>query len=518
MAEEFLEEIYQEAVLRTELKCLYQQLISGDDGEARQNYQQIADNLEVIGRQYIEVNPQDGMEFRNDLYKLQEYNGNYLGLADFIESNILPKYEKYLNHLNKICVEDEQGYCLESSLYGFLTLKDTKNGRYYHSQNDPMWEARQIAKRIFNPAMKSYSLLGCGLGYIAYQLYCISDGSVPIHLYEYDNKMIQYARHYGVLDWIPQECLSVTVDADILPFLYSIEQEEGHGHYIFEPEICRAPKDAREILRSLIINDNTITVYREVRQRNFYRNLQSDARPLFDFHIDKSSESFVVVGGGPSVDDGLDFLKQQEANMSIIAVGTIFPKLLACDIVPHMVTILDPNPITIKQLEGVENQHIPLFLGITAYWKLARIYKGEKYLVPTDGDMLEEKYYKNLCGGIAMDCPGMVTMLAVRLALYFGAKKIYLLGTDFAFPKEKDYADGAIGGGWLSNKKGLFFVESVGGGSVYTNKHMVMFREYMEELIENTPDVTFYNLSKGARIAGTIEIGGFMQNEETQER
>lgn len=506
MAEEFLEERYREALLRTELKCLWEQLAGGNDGSAIRNYVQIAEELETVSRKYVETYPRDGMEFRNDLRKLQEYNENYLGLADFIERNILPEYERYLRGLNKIYVDDEQGYCLESSLCGFLTVKNTKSGQYFHSQNDPMWEARQIAKRIYDPIMKGYSLLGCGLGYIAYQLYCLSDGSVPIHIFEYDEKMIQYARSYGVLDWIPEECLSVTVDADVLPFLYSLEQEEGHGYHIFEPEIYRAPEDAREILRSLIINGNTITAYREVKKRNFYRNLQSGARPLTSFRKGKLGGSFIIVAGGPSVDDRLDFLKQQKEHMGIVAIGAIFSRLLACGIVPDMVAISDPNPITMKQLAGVEDQQIPLFLGITAYWKLARTYKGEKYLVPIDGDMPEERYYKDQCGGIALDCPGTVTMLAVRLALYLGAKEIYLLGADFAFPKEKYYAEGATGGGSLSDKSGLFSVESVGGGSVYTDKSMTMFREYMEELIEDTPDVLFYNLSKGARIAGTVEI------------
>lgn len=506
MAEYFLEEIYREAALRTELRCLWEQLTSGKDGKTRRNYQQMVSELEIISRKYVDMNPQDGMEFRNDLWKLKEYNGNYLGLADFIERKILPQYEKYLSQLDKICVDDEQGYCLESSLYGFLTLRNAESGRYFHSQNDPMWEARQVAKRIYDPAMKSYSLLGCGLGYIAYQLYCVSDGSVPINIYEYDEKMIQYARNYGVLDWIPEECLSVTVDADVLPFLYSLEQEEGHGYHIFEPELYRAPEDAQEIIRTLIINNNSATDFREDQQRNFYRNLQSDAKPLSVFKRDQSGESFVVVAGGPSVDDRLDFLKQQKGHMPIIAVGTIFSKLLACGIVPDMAAILEARSTVMRQLEGIADQQVPLFLGIMAYWKLARIYEGEKYLVPTGGDTPEEKYYKKQCGGFALDCPGTVTIMAVNLALYFGAKEIYLLGVDFAFPKEQYYATGATGDNSLSDKSSLFLVESVGGGTVYTDKPMTMFRDYMEELIENASDVTFYNLSKGARITGTIEI------------
>ena len=196
MAENFLKEIYREAVLRTELKFLIEQFAGGSDGKERDNFQQVIKELETVSVKYAAMNPKDGGELLNALRKIQEYDGKYLEMADYLESDILPLYENYLRQLHKICVEDGQGYCLESSLYGFLTIRDTKNGRYFHSRNDPMWEAAQIARRIYDPSMKSYSLLGCGLGYVAYQLYCFSDGSVPINIFEYDDtgRMPQYHR------------------------------------------------------------------------------------------------------------------------------------------------------------------------------------------------------------------------------------------------------------------------------------------------------------------------------------
>lgn len=507
MAENFLKEIYREAVLRTELKFLIEQFAGGSDGKERDNFQQVIKELETVSVKYAAMNPKDGGELLNALRKIQEYDGKYLEMADYLESDILPLYENYLRQLHKICVEDGQGYCLESSLYGFLTIRDTKNGRYFHSRNDPMWEAAQIARRIYDPSMKSYSLLGCGLGYVAYQLYCFSDGSVPINIFEYDDKTVQYAKKYGVLEWIPEECLSITVDRDVLPFLYSLEKEEGHGYYIFEPEINQVPEDAVEIMRTLVINSNSLTAFKEVKRRNFYRNLQSDAKPLSCFRKEKLGNRFIIVAGGPSVDTGVDFLRRQKGHIPIISVGTTFSKLVSAGIEPDMAAILESRPTVMRQLEGMTHGKVPLFLGIMAYWKLAAGYKGEKYLVPTDGDTWEERYFIEKCGGLALSCPGTVTMMAVSLALYFGAKEIYLLGADFAFPQERYYAKGAVGGGTTGNREDWFLVERVGGDMVYTDKSLTMFRNNLEEIIEDTPEVQFYNLSdSGARIAGTIEI------------
>lgn len=506
VAEDFLEEIYREAALYTDMKCLVEMLESDRNGRERDKFTQIYSRLEEMCSEYAGMDPAEGMELQNDLKKIREHNGDFTAIADTFTRGILPRYERYLSRWNQISVDDEQGYCLESSFSGFLTIRDTESGKYLHSRNDPMWEARQKVRQFYDPALKSYSLLGCGLGYIAYQLYCISDGSVPIHIYEYDEKMIRYAREYGVLDWIPEECLHVTVDADVLPFLYSIEEGNGEcGYYIFSPEIDRAPDDAGEIMRSLLIESHTHTAEREKRRLNIYRNMQSGAKPFTSFDKTRLKDRFIVVAGGPSVDDSLEFIRQQKEEMSVIAVGTVFRKLLSCGIVPDFAAILDPSPFLLTQLEGIEEQNVPLFLGLMSYWKLARNYKGERYLVPSPGSMPEEQDYIRQCEGRALNCSGTVTVLAVSLAQYFGAREIYLTGADFSFPEGRTYTKGAVGA--MEKGDTLFPVERVGGGSVLTDRVRDIYRKDMEELIENTPDVTFYNLSGiGARIAGTVEI------------
>lgn len=506
MAEDFLEEIYKEAALYTDMKCLVEMLESDRNGRERDKFPQIYSSLEKMCPEYIKINPTEGVELLNDLKRIREHNGDFITIADIFTRSILPKYERYLSRWNKISVDDEQGYCLESSFSGFLTIRDTESGKYFHSKNDPMWEARQKVRQFYDPALKSYSLLGCGLGYIAYQLYCISDGSIPINVFEYDEKMVQYAREYGVLDWIPEECLHVTVDADVLPFLHSIEEGNGeHGYCIFNPEIDRVPEDAKDIMKSLVIESHTYTAEFENRRLNIYRNLQSGARPFISYDSTGLKDRFIIVAGGPSVDDSLDFIRQQKEQMSVIAVGTVFRKLLSCGIIPDLAAILDPSPFLLTQLEGIEEQNVPLFLGLMSYWKLARNYKGEKYLVPSPGSMPEEQDYIRMCDGRALNCSGTVTVLAVSLALYFGAREIYLTGADFSFPEGRTYTKGAVGA--MVKGDTLFPVERVGGGSVLTDRVRDIYRKDMEELIEGTPEVMFYNLSGiGARIKGTIEI------------
>ena len=106
MAENFLKEIYREAVLRTELKFLIEQFAGGSDGKERDNFQQVIKELETVSVKYAAMNPKDGGELLNALRKIQEYDGKYLEMADYLESDILPLYENYLRQLHKICVEE----------------------------------------------------------------------------------------------------------------------------------------------------------------------------------------------------------------------------------------------------------------------------------------------------------------------------------------------------------------------------------------------------------------------------
>ena len=71
-------------------------------------------------------------------------------------------------------------------------------------------------------------------------------------------------------------------------------------------------------------------------------------------------------------------------------MGTVFRKLLENKIVPDMAAVLDPQERTYKQIEGLEDKKVPMLLAVTAYWKFAANYKGDKYLVPLAG-MHEEQ-------------------------------------------------------------------------------------------------------------------------------
>ena len=138
------------------------------------------------------------------------------------------------------------------------------------------------------------------------------------------------------------------------------------------------------------------------------------------------------------MDDNLDFLKENQGKKTVIAVGTVFRKLLECGITPDLVAVLDPQERTYQQMEGLEGEKVPMLVAVTAYWKFAANYQGDKYLVPLVGVHEEKEKEEPWVIG------GTVTHLAIEAAVRFGAKKIYLVGVDLAYPNGLSHAEGTM--------------------------------------------------------------------------
>lgn len=96
-----------------------------------------------------------------------------------------------------------------------------------------------------------------------------------------------------------------------------------------------------------------------------------------------------------------------------------------------------------------------------------------------------------------------MTHLAMEAAIRFGAEKIYLAGVDLAYPQGLSHAEGTMDRAVMKTE-GMISVEGVGGRTVHSDRLFISYRQWIEQRIESTPWITYYNLSHiGARIAGT---------------
>ena len=501
MAEEFLESIYKEAKLLCELRQMVEWSRVSDELHLILAGNTVMPEVGKICQRYVKQDKEKGMQLWEAVQSVTKVKGDMLLIGDIIEHQVIPLLEESMKQWGNIQTEDEEGiFRFESTVSGFLTLKNMRRNIYYHSTVDPMWEACKRAEYIYNPKKDSYSILGCGLGYLAYQLYLISQGSIVIRVFERDAKMVEYAKCYGVLDWIPDDNLEIVIDSDILSFLHSAEQENV-GFYMFPPELQEQPEDVRSILQELYVEYSVDKKFKRYVDINFYRNIKSDSKPVAEFDFTQFKKDYIVVAAGPSLDDTMDFLRENQGKKTLIAVGTVFKKLIENNIIPDLVVVLDPQARTYKQIEGIEEQKVPMLIAMSAYWRFAKDYQGEKYLVP----IAQSKEIANYAIENKWDlwgCGGTVTSLGIEAAIRFGAEQIYLVGTDLAYPNGVSHATGTMDRSKKSMED-MIPVEGIGNQTVYTTRAFIIYREWIENRIAETPQISYYNMSHiGAKIAG----------------
>lgn len=469
--------------------CVYGQ----DNHRTKLLYNENVQSLLEVLQFMRSIGSEAGRELESSIAYLRETGlQDAILFADVMEKDMLPALEKCAYELGGAFCLEEENYRVEATSSGYLTLK--KDGIYLHSNDNPMIAAWHLAKEYFDPEKESYAVLGCGLGYHLLELYRISMGAVKIYAYEPDEKMIEYGRRYGVLEEIPGEALTVVHDPDIMEFLLH-SQNERTGICMHLPTIQTMQNaGVRKIAEELFVQWNTQRQFQLLQEINFKQNKKNCTRYLEDLPVGEHYEEAVVAAAGPSLDNCMEWLGKKQGKVLLIAVSTVFKKLLKAGIRPDFVAVMDPQERTFGHLKGMEQESVPLLIAPFAYWEFAKRYQGEKYLAC---------FRENGTGSFQMG--GTVTSLALEMAIYMQVKRIYLAGVDMAFPEGITHADGTMDRSRKDLSK-LIPVTGVGGRTVYTDGAFTIYRKYIEQRIRDTPDIVYVNLSGiGARIEGTEE-------------
>ena len=431
---------------------------------------------------------------------------NYCLMADMLEQ-MIPLLYRALALFGKIDVDDGE-YRIFSTDSGYLSIEEMSSNRIIHSTIDPVEEANEHASRLYHPKQRQFRLLGCGLGYLALALYKKSQGSIVIYIYDLDVKMINYAFDYGVLSYIPDDNIKIYVCDDEKELLdaYFEDHKEGFkgefGYYCDEITYYKFKnKDVKSIIDRFNTINDTNSLFAELVDVNFNNNIRNAEPYLFRKNI--ICERWMVIGAGPSVDEQIQFIKDSRSEYKIVAVTTIYKRLLDEGINPDVIVALDPQGRTYNHMKDVDDSKALMCISATANWRFARYYRGDKCLVmPTGNGMIEE--YCSVRNIEMWDVGSTVTEMAIEVAFKLGATEIALIGADLAYPGEKTHASGTMDE-TIVKQDGLLTIPSVDGGMVRTSKHFNYYREEIERKILRMSNVRIINYSNnGAFIKGTV--------------
>lgn len=414
----------------------------------------------------------------------------------------LPAFQEKLDKRQKD--KPDSAYWLEYTSSGCLTVRTNTGGSdyYFHSNIDPAEEACIAVEKVYRPEAERWIVWGCGLGYHIKELYRQTHGSAELFVYEPDLEMLNLCRQEGVVQDIPEDVLHMTYDPHA-EFFIREELISEPGIFMHFPSV-RNVKDpeAAIMLSRYHTHYNGIIFHGEQLIVNFRCNrknctaMVSSLRPLFE------SREVILLGGGPSLDHKLAWLKEHRAGKTVLAVGTVWAKLLREGIAPDCVVVLDPLDRTFRQFPDEPGEDIPLILASSAQWRLGKYYKGPKYLaLQRDFDRavkLAEELGEELFDADA----GTVTSFGLDIAIRLGAVRVWLLGLDFAYPEGRTHAEGTPDADRISTDA-LDRVKSVTGGMVATDGLFNMYREAVEAQIRKASHVRIINISDcGAYVEG----------------
>lgn len=498
MAEEWLEEIYYYSDYITQLHKINRICQVNNKQEALLQWEEHCHCLTEIYNNdaFADTRVKEWIE---RIYRMTPSINGCIAMGDMIKDEVLPLMYYFVGLFGKIDVSDGR-WRLVSSQSGYLTVYDELLGKYIYSPYDPMQEAYEIAKKIYKPTNTEYYLWGVGMGYLAYQLYELSNQSVTIHMFDYCNELLEYGIKYGVLSKIPNEQIFIHIDSTPYDFVRLID-EKKENFYIEKFQLATHTLAGIEELKRLSLNIHFSMEEGRNLSINFFKNTKKAFQTWQDLR-GKMRSDVIVVAGGPSVDLNMDYLHSCVGKKTIIVVGTIARKLLDEKIKPDLIVILESSELVFEQVEGIGDGDIPLLLSFFSYWRLKETYPGPVFFAPVS----EDRRVLEICKEHKMDTwegGGTVSLFAMEAAVHLGAQRIELIGVDLAYPKEYSHAEGVIRRTKLNHDQ-LHAVNGVGNEMVLTDNVFDFYRLQIECFIQKNQQVDFYNLSTiGAQIRGT---------------
>ena len=500
MAEQFLEDVYKYANVITKTRIIIEQIrkfqiISADD-----NFKELILGLYEYCEKCLESDFVESENLFNQIQFLNDINDDLL-IADILENNVVPIMERWIQSISNVNQRVDKKYALESTASGFLTIKNIEKNIYFHSNNNPLLEAEKVVEKIYDSEKKYYAVYGCGLGYYIYSLYIQSKGSITIRVYEKDKSLISYARKYGILDWVPANKIEI-ITKNVEDLFLEILNNNEWGIIFHRPSILQIEDDIfREKILDLFESQRIYYKEKQKLEINFYRNVNKSLKDIGE--VISNKQEAVIVSGGPSFNDNIEFLFSCKNTRLVIAISDVYKKMIELGIRPDYVIFMDYKKDVLEHIKGLENETIPIILDVMTYWEIAEIYQGPIYSTYNSQNVhLQEKdskYYSYLASG---NC---ATTIAVSLMMNLDIYNLYLVGVDLSYPYDIGYASG-IRENEVKDINNLYLVQGVCGKRVYTSKKFLEYKKKIEQIVLNVNNKKCINMScRGIHIEGTIE-------------
>ncbi len=254
-----------------------------------------------------------------------------------------------------------------------------------------------------------------------------------------------------------------------------------------------------------------------VMMRNCFRNLRRHEHHLFwDKVVLERETPVIVIASGPSVDNAIDFIRDNKDKAVLVTCGTGLGALLGYGIKPdfHVDTENTPGPLEI--LSGLAEDHALsdiCFIGCNTVDPGVPALFNRRIMYYRDS-VTSSLFFGRFVPEIYLAAP-TVSNAAARVMLGLGFRELYLVGVDLGSRDPgRHHSQKSI---YLADEEFLeshpahlaaskYSIVNFGnfGGTVYTNGSFLYASIFMANLLSGYEAAKVYNLSDGLQIKGTI--------------
>ena len=161
-----------------------------------------------------------------------------------------------------------------------------------------------------------------------------------------------------------------------------------------------------------------------------FRNAVDSIEPFMRNLEFGQGKTAVVLGGGPSLDKHLDWIKINRSKLFVLAVSRISNKLLKEELKPDLVVSVDPQDASYEvSKQGVLWTDVPLVYNYHVSYKLLQQWQGPAFYL---GRRLPWQNIKKLRNFVPASGP-TVSHTAINVASHLGFSQVLITGVDLCY-------------------------------------------------------------------------------------
>ncbi len=449
---------------------------------------------------------------------------SYLSLNS---SSLQQAHPSLFDRLSQI-EEEKEPFDIIAAASGDLTAR--LEGKYLHSSRDPVKEASKIMTSHLNPGVSTCIIEGFALGYYAEEALRFSDS---LHIIIADPSLSRFKKALEARD------LSSMLMSSRISFLIEEKTEKiaallrksspGEIAVVRNRTLFMADSSFYREIEGYIsrykarkqVNEATLKRFGQIWIRNLIYNMTvlSESGNLQELENLFSPIPVLLLAAGPSLSPILPHLKTLRERVILVAVDTASEALLRQGIDPDFLVVIDPQYWNTRHLDRIDMKNTILISESSTYPSVFRKNHGILYLSGSLfplGQFIETfiGHRKRLGAG------GSVSTSAWDFCHLISSGPVYCAGLDLGFPDNETHYKGSffeerthilssrMNSAELQAFTALYnahpFPEKNNtDGTTLTDQRLVVYKQWFEERLEQSPERTTFNLSpRGIKIEG----------------